>query len=59
MDGLGIERSEVDKAIAKGMKWKEKNTEKWHANMSGVECVFLKEEDTIFVITVYMCGEEK
>jgi hypothetical protein len=43
MDGLGIERKEVDQAICKGMKWKEKNTEKWHANMSGIECVFLKE----------------
>ena len=59
MDSLGIERKEVDQAIAKGMKWKEKNSDKWHASMSGIECVFLKNDDAIFVITVYQSGEEK
>ena len=42
MDALGIERSDVEKAISRGMKWKEKNSEKWHANMASIECVFLK-----------------
>ena len=59
IDGLGIERSEVDNTIIRGMKWKEKNREKWHANMSGIECVFLKKDDVIFVITVYQNGGEK
>ena len=35
------------------MKWKEQNADKWHATMAGVECVFNKKENTIFVITVY------
>ena len=53
MDGLGIERTEVDKIVKQGMKWKEKNTEKWHAYMNGIECVFEKKENNLFIITVY------
>jgi len=53
MDSLGIVRKEADTAIMKGMKWKEKDCEKWHANLAGVECVFMKKENVIFVITVY------
>ena len=53
MDGLGLEVIEIENIILKGMKWKEENTEKWHANMSGIECVFIKEDSNIFVITVY------
>lgn len=41
------------------MKWKEDDTEKWHANMAGIECVFMKEEDTLFIITVYRNSGEK
>ncbi len=41
------------------MKWKEHDTEKWHANMTDIECVFMKEEDTLFVITVYKNSGEK
>lgn len=59
MDSLGIEKSEVENTVRKGMKWKEKNTEKWHANMVGIECVFLKKDDAIFVITVYENGGKK
>jgi hypothetical protein len=59
MDSLGIERREVEQAIIKGMKWKEKGSEKWHANMAGVECVFVKQQDVAFVITVYMNGGKK
>lgn len=53
MDSFGIEREEIENLILKGMKWKEENNEKWHANMAGTECVFIKSEDKIFVITVY------
>ena len=53
MDNLGLERIEIENMILKGMKWKENNSEKWHANMAGTECVFIKEGDTLFVITVY------
>ncbi|MFH1065868.1 MAG: DUF4258 domain-containing protein [Nanoarchaeota archaeon] len=52
MDMYGIDRKEVEAAITKGMKWKETNTEKWHASMAGIEAVFLCDE-AIFVITVY------
>ena len=53
MDALGINRKYVDSAIFKGMKWKENDNNKWHANMAGIECVFRKAEQIIFVITVY------
>ena len=59
MDCLGIEKEEVDKIILKGMKWKEKDTEKWHANMAEIECVFMRKEEGIFVITVYLNGGEQ
>lgn len=54
LDAYGIEKNEVDNVIKKGMKWKEEHTEKWHALMSGIECVFLKQENSLFVITVYL-----
>ena len=41
------------------MKWKEEDSDKWHASMAGIECVFIKEEDAIFVITVYKDGGKK
>ena len=53
MDAYGINRQEVDKIIKEGMKWKETQTEKWHARMAGYECVFLREDDSLFVITFY------
>lgn len=56
MDMYGIERQEVEAAIRRGMKWKETNSEKWHAKMAGIEAVFLC-EDAIFVITVYPAGD--
>ncbi len=56
MDAYGIMRDEVDKVISRGMKWKEENSDKWHAKMAGIECVFIKEEDSLFVITVYLNG---
>ncbi len=38
------------------MKWKEEISDKWHANLGGLECVFIKRKDIIFVITVYEEG---
>ena len=40
------------------MKWKE-DGDKWHASMAGIECVFIKEEDAIFMITVYKEANKK
>lgn len=59
MDGLGINKSEVESTINKGMKWKEKESEKWHAQMGGIEIVFMKEENKFFIITVYYARREK
>ena len=53
MDGYGIDKEEVKSVVIKGMKWKEKNTEKWHARAFGIEVVFLKEDSNMFIITVY------
>ena len=59
MDTLGIEKREVENAIKKGMKWKENNSEKWHAQMAGIEAVFMKQEKDIFIITAYFAGRSK
>ncbi len=59
MDALGIEKNEVENAIIKGMKWKEEDTDKWHANMSGVEVVFMKQEEQFIIITTYLARREK
>lgn len=56
MDGYGVERSEVEAVIKEGMKWKEENCEKWHSKMAGIECVFLKQEEMLLVITIYSTG---
>lgn len=59
IDTLGIEKREVENVIKKGMKWKESNSEKWHAQMAGIEAVFMKQEQNIFIITVYPAGRSK
>ena len=59
MDAYGIQRQEVYSIIERGMKWKEKDADKYHARMAGVECVFTKKEDTLFVVTVYPSGGKK
>ena len=59
MDALGIQKNEVENAIVKGMKWKEEDTEKWHANMSGIEVVFTKQENQFIIITTYLARREK
>lgn len=41
------------------MKWKEEKSNKWHANIGGIECVFIKEKDFIYVITIYLEGAGK
>lgn len=57
MDSLGIERKEAERILQQGMKWQEQ--EKIHANMDGIEIVFQKQEDTIFVITIYLERRKK
>lgn len=60
MDALGIEKSEVESVISRGMKWKEeKREEVWHAVMSNLEVVFTKSDDLIVIITLYQSRREK
>lgn len=59
MDALGIEKSEVERTIICGMKWKEEDEDKWHAQMAGIEAVFMKQNKDLFVITVYLAGRSK
>ena len=59
IDTLGIEKREVENAVKKGMKWKETNSEKWHAQMAGTEVVFMKQGSNIFIITAYFAGRSK
>ena len=53
MDALGIEKRQIEQVLLKGMKWKEEKEEKWHAQMAGVEVVFMKEGDFMTIITTY------
>ncbi len=57
IDKYGLDTMEVERVIKQGMKWKENN--KIHASMAGIECVFIKEESILFIITVYMEGAKK
>lgn len=59
IDTLGIEKRDVETAVKRGMKWKESNSEKWHAQMTGIEVVFMKQEKDIFIITAYFAGRSK
>ena len=59
IDTLGIEKRDVENAIKKGMKWKESNSEKWHAQMAGIEVVFMRQGENIFIITAYFAGRLK
>lgn len=59
IDTLGIEKRDVEAAIKRGMKWKESNSEKWHAQMAGIEAVFMKQEQNIFIITAYFAGRSR
>ena len=59
MDGLGLDKNEVNEILEKGMKWKEEQRDMWHAQMSGTEVVFTKENDTFIIITVYLAGRSK
>lgn len=59
MDSIGILKTEVEDAILKGMKWKEEDTGKWHAQMAGVEIVFMKQDENFVIITVYLARREK
>lgn len=55
MNMYGLEKEEVDSIVRKGMRWKVEG--KVHASMSGFEVVFIKEADSIFVITAYPVGD--
>jgi len=59
MDALGILKSEVESAMRRGMKWKEEKSEKWHAQMGGIEIVFMKQENNFVIITIYLARREK
>ena len=45
MDALGLDRSEIEAVIKKGVKWKEEKRDVWHANMGNVEVVFAKSDE--------------
>ena len=59
IDALGLEKKEIEKAVKEGMKWKEEDSDKWHAQMAGIEVVFMKQFNDIFVITAYLSGRSK
>lgn len=59
IDTLGIEKRDVETAVKRGMKWKESKSEKWHAQMAGIEVVFMKQGRNIFIITAYFAGRLK
>jgi len=56
MDALGIEKKEIENIINKGMKWKEEKSDKFHAQMTGIEVIFIKDDKDLFIITVYLTG---
>jgi len=59
MDALGISKQEVQNTVLKGMKWKQQQSDKWHAQMAGIEVVFMKNEEMFVIITTYLAGREK
>lgn len=59
MDAYGIERRDLDDMLKTGMKWKEQQTNKWHAAKGGFECVFVHSDEGIIVITVYRTGGKR
>ena len=59
IDALGIERRDVERAVTEGMKWKEKTSEKLHAQMAGIEVVFMKQDKDFVIITAYLAGRLK
>ncbi len=59
IDSLGIEKRDIENTVKKGMKWKENDSEKWHAQMAGIEVVFMKQGGNIFIITAYFAGRLK
>lgn len=59
MDALGIDKTEIENAVRKGMKWKESDSGKWHAQMAGIEVVFIKQNRNLLIITAYLAGRTK
>ncbi len=56
MDGVGVDKEEVKRVLAEGMKWKEEGKNRLHARMGGLEVVWTKDEEATIVITVYLAG---
>ena len=56
MDALGIEKRDIEQTVKKGMKWREENSDKWHARMAGIEVVFMKQYNDLVIITAYLAG---
>lgn len=59
MDGFGLDKKEVQSIVSRGMKWKERDREIWHARMMGTEVVFGREEQDIVIITIYREGKPR
>ena len=59
IDALGIGRRDVERTVTAGMKWKEKDSDKWHAQMAGIEVVFMKQDKDFVIITAYLAGRLK
>ena len=59
IDALGIEKRDVERTVKEGMKWKEEKSSKWHAQMAGIEIVFIKRNGNFFVITAYLAERLK
>ena len=59
MDALGIEDEEVESTVRLGMKGRDADGEKWHAQRGGLEVVFARQEDMIVIITVYLARRKK
>ena len=53
IDAPGIEKRDVEQTIRRGMKWREEISEKWHAQMAGIEVVFMKDKNNLIIITAY------
>ncbi|MDP6293641.1 MAG: hypothetical protein QF486_03190 [Candidatus Woesearchaeota archaeon] len=56
-DALGLDKAAVRRVIRQGMKWINHGG-KWHANMEGLEVVFLKKGGSITVITLYLAWKK-
>ncbi|MAF34761.1 hypothetical protein CMO91_02860 [Candidatus Woesearchaeota archaeon] len=56
-NALGLDGATVRRVIHKGMKWINHGG-KWHANMEGTEVVFVRKEERILVVTMYLAWKK-